>query len=30
VKWYDAPHALNKQAYSDAFAWLAKKLPIGS
>jgi dienelactone hydrolase len=29
VKWYDAPHALNKQAYSDAFSWLAKKLPIG-
>jgi dienelactone hydrolase len=28
VKWYDAPHALNKQAYGDAFAWLAKKLPI--
>jgi dienelactone hydrolase len=30
VKWYDAPHALNKRAYSDAFAWLAKKLPISS
>ena len=28
VKWYDAPHALNKRAYGDAFAWLAKKLPI--
>jgi len=28
VKWYDAPHALNKPAYRDAFAWLAKKLPI--
>lgn len=30
VKWYDAPHALNEQAYRDAFAWLAKKLPISS
>jgi dienelactone hydrolase len=30
VKWYDAPHALNKRAYRDAFAWLAKKLPIDS
>jgi dienelactone hydrolase len=28
VRWYDAPHALNKQAYRDAFGWLAKKLPI--
>jgi dienelactone hydrolase len=28
VRWYDAPHALNRKAYSDAFAWLAQKLPI--
>ena len=28
VKWYDAPHALTAQAYRDAFAWLATKLPI--
>jgi dienelactone hydrolase len=28
VKWYGAPHALNGQAYRDAFAWLGKKLPI--
>jgi dienelactone hydrolase len=28
VRWYDAPHALNMEAYRDAFAWLAKKLPI--
>jgi dienelactone hydrolase len=28
VKWYDAAHALNAQAYRDAFVWLAKKLPI--
>jgi dienelactone hydrolase len=26
VRWYDAPHALNQQAYHDAFAWLAQKL----
>jgi dienelactone hydrolase len=29
VRWYDAPHALDKQAYRDAFDWLAKTLPIG-
>jgi len=29
VRWYDAPHALNNQAYRDAFDWLAQKLPIG-
>jgi dienelactone hydrolase len=28
VRWYDAPHALNKRAYRDAFDWLEKKLPI--
>jgi cephalosporin-C deacetylase-like acetyl esterase len=28
VRWYDAPHALNKRAYRDAFDWLAKTLPI--
>jgi predicted esterase len=28
VRWYDAPHALNQQAYRDAFDWLATKLPI--
>ena len=28
VRWYDAPHALNRQAYQDAFDWLANKLPI--
>jgi dienelactone hydrolase len=28
VRWYDAPHALNRAAYRDAFAWLARKLPI--
>ena len=28
VRWYDAPHALNRQAYRGAFDWLAKKLPI--
>jgi dienelactone hydrolase len=28
VRWYDAPHALNEQAYRDAFDWLATKLPI--
>jgi dienelactone hydrolase len=30
VKWYEAPHALNEQAYRYAFTWLAKKLPIDS
>ena len=29
VRWYDAPHALSRKAYRDAFDWLAKKLPIG-
>ena len=28
VRWYDAPHELNRAAYHDAFAWLAGKLPI--
>lgn len=28
VRWYDASHALNQRAYSDAFDWLATKLPI--
>jgi uncharacterized protein len=28
VRWYDAPHELNARAYSDAFDWLAEKLPI--
>jgi len=28
VRWYDASHALNQKAYSDAFDWLATKLPI--
>jgi uncharacterized protein len=28
VRWYDAPHALNRAAYHDAFDWLARKLPI--
>ena len=28
VRWYDAPHGLNRAAYRDAFAWLARKLPI--
>lgn len=26
VRWYDAPHALNRAAYRDAFDWLARKL----
>ena len=26
VRWYDAPHALDRAAYGDAFAWLARKL----
>jgi dienelactone hydrolase len=30
VRWYDAPHELSAQAYRDAFAWLARKLPIDS
>jgi poly(3-hydroxybutyrate) depolymerase len=29
VRWYDAPHALGRRAYRDAFVWLARKLPIG-
>jgi dienelactone hydrolase len=28
VRWYAAPHALNRAAYHDAFNWLARKLPI--
>ena len=28
VRWYDAPHALDAAAYSDAFDWLARKLRI--
>lgn len=28
VRWYSAPHALDRKAYSDAFDWLAQKLPI--
>jgi dienelactone hydrolase len=28
VRWYDTPHGLNRAAYRDAFAWLARKLPI--
>jgi dienelactone hydrolase len=28
LRWYDAPHGLNRAAYRDAFAWLARKLPI--
>jgi dienelactone hydrolase len=28
VRWYAAPHALNRAAYHDAFDWLARKLPI--
>jgi len=28
VRWYDAPHALDRAAYRAAFAWLAAKLPI--
>jgi hypothetical protein len=26
VRWYDAPHALDRAAYRDAFAWLLRKL----
>ena len=26
VRWYDAPHELNDDAYRDAFAWLERKL----
>jgi dienelactone hydrolase len=26
IRWYDAPHALDRAAYRDAFAWLARKL----
>ena len=26
VHWYDAPHELDRAAYRDAFAWLARKL----
>jgi dienelactone hydrolase len=28
VRWYNAPHALGRSAYRDAFDWLARKLPI--
>jgi dienelactone hydrolase len=28
VRWYVAPHALDRAAYHDAFDWLARKLPI--
>ena len=28
LRWYDAPHGLNRAAYRDAFAWLVRKLPI--
>jgi len=28
VRWYDAPHALNRAAYHDAYDWLARRLPI--
>jgi uncharacterized protein len=26
VRWYDAPHALDRAAYDDAFNWLVRKL----
>ena len=28
VRWYDTSHALDRKAYRDAFAWLARKLRI--
>ena len=28
VHWYEAPHALNRAAYHDAYDWLARRLPI--
>jgi len=28
VRWYDAPHGLDRAAYRDAFDWLAGRLPI--
>ena len=28
VRWYDAPHALDRAAYHDAYDWLAHRLPI--
>jgi poly(3-hydroxybutyrate) depolymerase len=28
VRWYDTRHALDRKAYRDAFAWLARKLSI--
>jgi dienelactone hydrolase len=28
VRWYAAPHALDRAAYHDAFDWLQRKLPI--
>jgi dienelactone hydrolase len=30
VRWYDAPHVLDRAAYRDAFAWLARKLQVQS
>jgi uncharacterized protein len=29
VRWFDAPHALNRAAYEAAFDWLARKLAAG-
>ncbi|HEX6700240.1 MAG TPA: dienelactone hydrolase family protein [Gaiellaceae bacterium] len=28
VHWYNAPHALNRAAYHDAYDWLGRRLPI--
>jgi dienelactone hydrolase len=28
VRWYDAPHELNRAAYHDAYDWLERRLPI--
>jgi dienelactone hydrolase len=28
IRWYDAPHALDRAAYRDAFAWLVQKLRL--
>jgi predicted esterase len=28
VRWYDAPHELDRAAYHDAYDWLAARLPI--
>ena len=30
VRWYDAPHELNDEAYRDAFDWLERKLRPGA